>query len=158
MMTLFRTLVLAFMAIATTSTTTTTTVSAINEQNVVAYASDITTNERNLQAFDFFDIDVDVCDNNPNSIHGDRPILGRCDTSRFPQCDERREEICYNRKPSRDEFDPINHQPVFYIQYDRVFCYPNTWGGCSSCTPGRYCVSESRCILDEVDYPCERWF
>lgn len=111
--------------------------------------------ERKLQAFDFFDITVDLCDNRAEG--DDAPVLGTCDLGRFPTCNDN-EEICYNRKPSRDHFDPINHQHVYYIQYDRVLCYPNTWGGCSSCTPGRYCVSEQRCILEEFNYPCERWF
>ena len=35
--------------------------------------------------------------------------------------------------------------------------YSSSWGGCSSCTPGRYCLSESRCILDDVNYPCSQW-
>ena len=113
------------------------------------------TQQRNLQAFDFFDIDVDLCDNAPNPLE-DRPQLGRCDTSRFPRCDGD-EEICYNRKPSRDFFTPRTHQPVYYIQYDRVFCYPQSWGGCSSCTPGRYCASEQRCILQDRDYNCTQW-
>lgn len=116
---------------------------------------------RNLQdiaPFDFFDPNEDLCDNGPDPLN-DRPQLGPCDFSRFPVCGGRNEEqICYNRKPSRDHFHSNNHQHKFYIQYDRVFCYPEYWGGCSSCTPGRYCVSEKRCILDEVDYPCAQWF
>jgi hypothetical protein len=113
---------------------------------------------RNLQAFDFFDISLDLCDNSQDSPQGSgTPELGQCDLSRFPSCSSD-EEICYNRKPSRDHFDPINHQPLYYIQYDRVLCYPNTWGGCSSCTPGRYCASEQRCILEELNYPCAQWF
>jgi hypothetical protein len=114
---------------------------------------------RDLQAsFDFFDASIDLCDNSPNPIE-DRPSLGLCDTSRFPTCGGRDEEqICYNRKFSRDHFHADTHQHQYYIQYDRVFCYPEYWGGCSSCTPGRYCVSEKRCILDELDYPCEQWF
>jgi hypothetical protein len=97
----------------------------------------------------------DVCDNSvdPNGP----PELGPCDESRFPQCEQGKEELCYNRKPSRDEFFDDNHQPKYYIQYDRIFCYPASWGACSSCTPGRYCRSEDRCILEEQGYPCAEW-
>mmetsp|Transcript_12899 Transcript_12899/g.23202 ORF Transcript_12899/g.23202 Transcript_12899/m.23202 type:complete len:141 (-) Transcript_12899:83-505(-) len=109
-------------------------------------------------AFDFFDPDVDLCDNRPNPMDDGRPQLGRCDVGRFPICDEDKEDICYNRKPSRDHFHPLTHQHLYYIQYDRVFCYPLSWGGCSSCTPGRYCLSEKSCVLMEQDYPCEQWF
>ena len=103
---------------------------------------------------------MELCNNNVDDIHNGRAILGVCDLSKFPICDEGKEEICYNRKPSRDHFtsDDGTHQPIYYIEYDRVFCYPNNFGGCSSCTPGRYCASEERCILDEVDYPCEEWY
>ena len=107
--------------------------------------------------FDFFDPAVDVCDNAPNP-GSDRPQLGPCDVSRFPTCDQEQEDICYNRKPSRDDFHADTHQHKFYIQYDRVLCYPLSWGGCSSCTPGRYCVSEKRCVLLEENYPCQQWF
>lgn len=106
-------------------------------------------------AFDFFDVNVDLCNNSNNE---DVEDLGRCDTGGFPSCDLKKEDLCYNRKPSRQHFDPITHQPVYYIQYDRVLCYPLSWGSCSSCTPGRYCSSESRCILEEVDYPCAQWY
>mmetsp|Transcript_24770 Transcript_24770/g.46261 ORF Transcript_24770/g.46261 Transcript_24770/m.46261 type:complete len:146 (+) Transcript_24770:462-899(+) len=112
--------------------------------------------ERQLQAFDFFDPDTDLCDNSANPLE-DRPELGPCDTSRFPRCNGD-QDICYNRKPSRDHFHRDNHQHKFYIQYDRVFCYPKSWGGCSSCSPGRYCKSEKRCILEEEGYPCAEWF
>jgi hypothetical protein len=110
---------------------------------------------RRLQAFDFYDPNEDLCDNSPNPLE-DRPDLGPCDTSRFPSCGSD-EEICYNRKPSRDHFHRDNHQHLYYIQYDRVFCYPRNWGGCSSCSPGRYCLSEKRCILEEEGYPCAQW-
>eukprot|EP00536_Pseudo-nitzschia_multiseries_P004288 jgi/Psemu1/9642/gm1.9642_g len=107
-------------------------------------------------AFDFFDPNEDRCDNSANPTE-DRPILSECDFSRFPVCGDK-EDICYNRKPSRDHFHKDNHQHKYYIQYDRVFCYPTSWGGCSSCTPGRYCKSEKRCILEEDGYPCAEWF
>eukprot|EP00529_Nitzschia_sp_RCC80_P036736 CAMPEP_0113488032 /NCGR_PEP_ID=MMETSP0014_2-20120614/25808_1 /TAXON_ID=2857 /ORGANISM="Nitzschia sp." /LENGTH=198 /DNA_ID=CAMNT_0000381733 /DNA_START=90 /DNA_END=683 /DNA_ORIENTATION=- /assembly_acc=CAM_ASM_000159 len=112
---------------------------------------------RELQAFDFYNDGLELCDNSPNPLEGP-PELGPCDTSKFPTCGGRDEEqICYNRKFSRDHFHADTHQHQFYIQYDRVFCYPEYWGGCSSCTPGRYCLSEKRCILDEIDYPCAQW-
>lgn len=104
---------------------------------------------------DFYFPDIDLCDNqeDPNG----EPILGPCDHSKFPTCEEGKSTKCYNRKPSRSEFYDDNHQPVFYIQYDRILCYPNKWDGCSSCTPGRYCRSEQRCILEELNYPCAQW-
>jgi len=107
-------------------------------------------------SMDFFDPREDRCDNSDRPTE-DRPFLDECEFRRFPDCDDD-EDICYNRKPSRDHFHKDNHQHKFYIQYDRVFCYPRTWGGCSSCTPGRYCKSEQRCILEEQYYPCEEWF
>ena len=106
-------------------------------------------------AFDFFDINVDLCN---NSNDEDVEDLGRCITGRLPNCDLKNEFPCYNRKPSRQNFDPITHQPVYYIQYDRVLCYPLSFGSCSTCTPGRYCTSEKRCILEESNYECARWF
>ena len=113
---------------------------------------------RELQAFDFYNEGLELCDNSLDPANGP-PELGPCDKSRFPVCGGRDEEqICYNRKFSRDHFHADTHQHQFYIQYDRVFCYPEYWGGCSSCTPGRYCLSEKRCILDEIDYPCEQWW
>ena len=113
-------------------------------------------NKNDKPSFDYFDPNEDRCDNSANPTE-DRPILEECNFSKFPTC-ENGYDICYNRKPSRDHFHRDNHQHKFYIQYDRVFCYPTTWGGCSSCTPGRYCKSEKRCILEEVGYPCEEWF
>ena len=107
--------------------------------------------------FDFFDPVFDLCDNGPNN-GSDRPQLGRCDEGKFPVCHDETEDICFNRKASRDHYHSDTHEHVFFIQYDRVFCYPIAWGGCSSCTPGRYCLSEKRCILLELDYPCEQWF
>mmetsp|Transcript_39777 Transcript_39777/g.96039 ORF Transcript_39777/g.96039 Transcript_39777/m.96039 type:complete len:140 (+) Transcript_39777:87-506(+) len=127
----------------------------------VALTSAVTANEdvnagRKLQVvtMDPFWPDRDLCENSvdANGI----PQLGPCDRSRFPVCKDD-EQLCYNRKPSRDEFFDDNHQPRFLIQYDRVLCYPNKWGACSSCTPGRYCRSERRCILEERDYPCVEW-
>ena len=112
---------------------------------------------RQLQAtFDFFDASKDLCDNNTEP--GAPAVLGPCDSRNFPVCEDGKEQICYNRKPSRDHFYPDSHQPIYYIQYDRVFCYPDNFRGCSSCTPGRYCKSEERCILEELDYPCAEWY
>jgi hypothetical protein len=113
-------------------------------------------NNNDKPSFDYFDPNEDRCDNSANPTE-DRPLLEECNFSKFPNCDNG-EDICYNRKPSRDHFHRDNHQHKFYIQYDRVFCYPTTWGGCSSCTPGRYCKSEQRCILEEQNYPCVEWF
>lgn len=81
---------------------------------------------------------------------------GECDTSRYPNCDGNG-VICLNRRPRRDLFYVDNRQPHYFIDYRSVLCYPDNWGGCSSCSPGRYCVSETRCILDDKDYPCTDW-
>ena len=109
--------------------------------------------QRNL-VMDPFWPERDVCN---NSNDPDKVELGPCDFSRFPRCQYEKNRFCFNRKPSRDDFHRDNHQPKYYIQYDRVMCYPVQWGACSSCTPGRYCRSEKRCILEEKDYPCEEW-
>lgn len=107
--------------------------------------------QRGLQRiFDIFNPETDVCKNG----EGD---YGVCDQSRFPRCVTGQTLICYNRRPMREFFYPDTRQPYFYIDYDSVFCYPDTWGGCSSCSPGRYCSSEDRCILDEQNYNCEQW-
>jgi hypothetical protein len=107
--------------------------------------------QRQLQRkFDIFLPEDDLCENGEGQY-------GVCDQSRFPTCQDGRTLICYNRRPMRDRFYADNRQPYFYIDYDNVFCYPDTWGGCSSCSPGRYCLSEDRCILDEQNYACEQW-
>merc|ERR1712125_307108 len=107
---------------------------AVNHEALKAAAEKNPAFHRTLQqaAFDFFDPDEDKCDNSANPAV-DRPELSECDFDRFPVCNNN-EDICYNRKPSRDHFYPDNHQHRFYIQYDRVFCHPKNWGGCSSCT------------------------
>ncbi|GAX27630.1 hypothetical protein FisN_13Hh279 [Fistulifera solaris] len=92
----------------------------------------------------------DLCETAPG-------IYGPCDPSRFRTCAEGT-LICYNRRPMRNKFYQDIRQPYYYIHYDNVFCYPERWSGCSSCAPGRYCLSEFRCILDDVGYPCEQWF
>jgi hypothetical protein len=91
--------------------------------------------------FDVFFEDIDVCNlsDDDSSTSSYEETYGSCDTSKFPVCQDD-ELICYNRRPSRTRF------------------YPNSWDGCSSCSPGRYCFSEKRCILDDKDYPCSKWF
>jgi hypothetical protein len=101
--------------------------------------------------FDFFYPNVDIC---YDEASGE---FGTCDSTRFPTCSDG-ELICYNRRPFRNRFYADTRQPLFYIDYKSVLCYPNSWQGCSSCSPGRYCKSEQRCILQDVDYPCEKWF
>ena len=91
----------------------------------------------------------DECLNGPGEY-------GPCDPSKFPVCDEDH-FICYNRRPRQDKFYSDTRQPVFFIDYKNVFCYPNSWGGCSSCSPGRLCVSQQRCIMDEQSFPCDQW-
>lgn len=83
--------------------------------------------------------------------------FGPCDTTKFPVCPDG-ELICYNRRPSRSLFYQDIRQPYFYIDYRNVYCYPDTWQGCSSCSPGRLCLSENRCILQDIGYPCADWF
>jgi len=101
------------------------------------------------RVFDVF-FSEDVCENEPG-------VYGPCDMSRLPLCKEGSELICYNRRPMRNKFYKDNRQPYFYIDYNAVFCYPADWDGCSSCSPGRYCISESRCIMDDANYPCVEW-
>jgi hypothetical protein len=109
--------------------------------------------------FDVFFEDIDVCNlsDDDSSTSSYEETYGSCDTSKFPVCQDD-ELICYNRRPSRTRFYSDTRQPVFYIDYRDVYCYPNSWDGCSSCSPGRYCFSEKRCILDDKDYPCSKWF
>lgn len=105
--------------------------------------------QRKLQFDSLFP--TDLCKNGP----GDDDI-GPCDLSRFPIC-EQGEVRCYNRKVWRDKFHTDIMQPMFYIDYDLVLCYPEDSGACSSCSPGRYCRAENRCILDELNYACAAW-
>lgn len=91
----------------------------------------------------------DICKNGKDDY-------GDCDRDKFPSCPSGT-QTCYNRKAFKDRFHDDNRQPKYYIDYGLVFCYPDNFDACSSCTPGRYCRSESRCILDEKDYPCEQW-
>ena len=101
--------------------------------------------------FDIFDPDDDVCYDETTDT------FDRCDATLFPTCNSDKELICYNRRPFRDRFYEDIRSPLYYIDYRSVFCYPAEWGGCSSCSPGRYCKSELRCILQDVDYPCAEW-
>ena len=105
--------------------------------------------QRNLK-IDYFDDDVDVCYNEEDDTYE------RCDLAKLPTCADD-ELICFNRTNRRDKFYRDWH-PYFYISYSRVLCYPASWegeGGCSSCSPGRYCRHEKRCIADETIYCCE---
>ena len=68
-----------------------------------------------------------------------------------------RPNICFNRINRQDAFWPDKH-PKYYIDYNRIHCYPDQVHGvdftCSSCSPGRWCIPEGRCILDENLYHC----
>ena len=103
---------------------------------------------RGLQKMDHEFAD-DVCKNGLEDY-------GTCDLSKFPTCPEGT-QICFNRKAFKDRFHDDNRQPKYYIDYGLVYCYPDNFEACSSCTPGRYCKSEARCILDENEYPCSEW-
>jgi hypothetical protein len=103
---------------------------------------------RELQRMDR-EFDDDICKNGADDY-------GECDRSKFPTCPDGT-QICYNRKSFKDRFHDDNRQPKYYIDYGLVFCYPDSFTACSSCTPGRYCRSEARCILDEKEYPCAQW-
>lgn len=107
--------------------------------------------KQQARIFDIFDPDNDVCYDESTDA------FGPCDEAKFPSCDPDDELICFNRRPFRDRFYADNRNPYYYIDYRSVFCYPAQWGGCSSCSPGRYCKSEKRCILEENDYPCAQW-
>jgi len=99
---------------------------------------------------------VDVFDSSVDECLNGFMIFGPCLEYLFPQC-EWDEMICYNRRPRKDKFYSDNRQPYFYIDYRSVFCYPATQQGCSSCSPGRFCRSENRCILEDRNYPCSQW-
>lgn len=117
-----------------------------------------TTRERFLDGMDIpYDPSRDECEIGRDDR--DRPIYGMCQPSvHFPNCSSD-SYICYNRVNRRDKFyDDKN--PYYAINPRRVLCYPNEWvnfGGCSSCTPGRFCLAENRCILDEMNYNCTQW-
>mmetsp|Transcript_11646 Transcript_11646/g.24844 ORF Transcript_11646/g.24844 Transcript_11646/m.24844 type:complete len:166 (-) Transcript_11646:135-632(-) len=101
-----------------------------------------------------FDFERDECliDN----VDG-TPVYGRCDIRQFPYCNGNRPNICFNRINRQDAFWEDKH-PKYYIDYNRVHCYPDRFHNvdftCSSCSPGRWCMPEGRCILDENMYHC----
>ena len=105
----------------------------------------------------------DIFDPSEICYDAELDLFETCNKMKFPNCgsgDERTKKgaaVCYNRRPRRDLFYNDIRQPQYYIDYKSVLCYPEDWDGCSSCSPGRYCRSEARCILDYLDYPCERW-
>lgn len=103
-----------------------------------------------------FSLSRDEClndvDNNGTSVYG------QCDILLFPFCTDDTPNICFNRINRQDAFYPDKH-PKYYIDYSRIRCYPNTQTNnvdfaCSSCSPGRWCVPEGRCILDDNLYGC----
>ena len=88
-----------------------------------------------------FSLERDEC----MSINGDgTETYGRCDIRKFPYCSGDRPNICFNRVNRQDKFYPDKH-PYYYIDYNRVHCYPDRINNvdftCSSCSPGRWCVS-----------------
>ena len=107
-----------------------------------------------------FNIDRDECLINVDSSSNgsSTPIYGQCDILLFPFCSGNTPNICFNRINRQDAFYPDKH-PKYYIDYSRIRCYPDTHTNgvdfpCSSCSPGRWCVPEGRCILDENLYGC----
>ncbi|KAL7468521.1 hypothetical protein ACHAXS_008751 [Conticribra weissflogii] len=102
-----------------------------------------------------FDLSKDVCLNGEDEYGN--AIYGQCDIRRFPFCKDEKPNICFNRINRQDKFWPDKH-PYYYIDYNRVYCYPNRFHNvefsCSSCSPGRWCAAEGRCILDENMYHC----
>ena len=104
-----------------------------------------------------FDVSRDECLIDVDGSNGN-PIYGQCDILLFPFCTGDTPNICFNRINRQDAFYPDKH-PKYYIDYSRIRCYPNTHTNnvdfpCSSCSPGRWCVPEGRCILDENLYGC----
>lgn len=104
-----------------------------------------------------FNLSRDECLIDVDSSNG-TPIYGECDILLFPFCTDDTPNICFNRINRQDAFYPDKH-PKYYIDYSRIRCYPNTHTNnvdfpCSSCSPGRWCVPEGRCILDENLYGC----
>lgn len=102
---------------------------------------------------EFFDFDKDECLHMVNGT----ATYGRCDIRHFPYCHDEKPNICFNRINRQDAFWPDKH-PKYYIDYNRIHCYPdvvhNVDFTCSSCSPGRWCIPEGRCILDENMYHC----
>lgn len=115
-------------------------------------------NEEILKAMlskETFNLQRDVC---LHSVLNGTATYTTCDIQRFPYCKGDTPNICFNRLNRQDAFWPDKH-PKYYIDYDRVRCYPNEGKGgtvfaCSSCSPGRWCEPEGRCILDQTMYSC----
>jgi hypothetical protein len=124
--------------------------------------SDIRQNEqemnRSLQLLGEIPLDpsVDYCkiDEKENGEN----IYGKCDPkSHFPKCDTNY-KLCYHRINRRDMWYDDIKQPHYYIDPRRVVCVPER-AQCRTCTPGRYCLSEQRCILDDERYDaCLKWY
>ncbi|KAI2504103.1 hypothetical protein MHU86_10385 [Fragilaria crotonensis] len=76
----------------------------------------------------------------------------------FPTCDSDSKH-CYHRTNRRDMwYDDDKQQPHYYIDPRRVICVLNRVQ-CITCTPGRYCLSKMRCILDDEKYSdCDTWY
>jgi len=102
---------------------------------------------------EFFDINKDEC----LQVVNGTSTYTKCDIRHFPYCNGDRPNICFNRINRQDSFWPDKH-PKYYIDYNRIHCYPDQVHGldftCSSCSPGRWCIPEGRCILDENLYHC----
>ncbi|KAL3795335.1 hypothetical protein HJC23_009508 [Cyclotella cryptica] len=101
---------------------------------------------------EFFD-EKDECLEIVNGV----AVYGKCDIRKFPYCHGDRPNICFNRINRQDKFWP-DKNPYYYIDYNRIHCYPDRGNNldftCSSCSPGRWCIPEGRCILDEARYNC----
>ena len=118
----------------------------------------LNSNEEILQAMlskETFNIQRDEC---LDSVINGTATYSTCDIRRFPYCKGDTPNICFNRINRQDAFWPDKH-PRYYIDYNRVRCYPevgfnNVVFACSSCSPGRWCEPEGRCILDETMYSC----
>lgn len=98
---------------------------------------------------DRFDDSIDEC------MDPETKEFGKCNLDLFPICNSGL-RICYNRFNRRDKFydDWI---PYSYINYNAIKCIPSDWN-CSSCSPGRYCNSEKRCVADELIYHCKGYW
>ena len=110
-----------------------------------------------MLAKEFFNPETDECLLSNDSASGGEPVYGPCNIREFPYCEGDRPNICFNRINRQDAFWPDKH-PRYYIDYNRVHCYPDVMFNvdftCSSCSPGRWCMPEGRCILDENMYDC----
>mmetsp|Transcript_60701 Transcript_60701/g.72070 ORF Transcript_60701/g.72070 Transcript_60701/m.72070 type:complete len:160 (-) Transcript_60701:178-657(-) len=128
-------------------------------ENTPNYNDDKRQTRRRLGGKDIlFNPRVDKCKTGIDLTTG-RDIIDDCvPEDMFPKCKDD-EFICFNRVNRLDKFwsDKVPH---YIIDPRRIYCYPMDFledGGCSTCTPGRYCLAENRCILDERRYPCEEW-